>query len=216
MINILIADNQILIREGIRSLLSEYADLNVIAEVNNNVQLFTALKENLVDVVVIDFSSPDFFEISDIEKIYEQYPRSNILVVTSNQVKKDILKVLEYGVNNYILKECDKEEIISAIYATARRERFFCGKVIDVIFEKHFPKDKHCDPIPLSVREVEIVKLIAEGFTNRDIAKKLFLSVHTIGTHRKNIMKKLELKSPTELVLYAIKNDIVDPKETNS
>ncbi|HUP11014.1 MAG TPA: response regulator transcription factor, partial [Niastella sp.] len=96
---------------------------------------------------------------------------------------------------------------------TCKREKFFCGKVIDAILEKHFPKKQDCNAPNLSQREIEIVELVAQGMTNNSIAKKLFLSIHTVSTHRKNILRKLQVKSASELVIYAIKTGLVEPPE---
>lgn len=212
-ISILVADNHLLIREGIRALLGSNQDFNIVAEAAEGSALPALVKQHKPRVVIMDYDLPGFFSIGDVRSIYEANATTNILVVTTNQNKQDILKTLEYGVSNYILKLCDRDEFISAIYATARGEKFFCGKVIDAILEKHFPKNEHCEPAVLSVREAEIVKLISTGLTNNEIAAKLYISVHTVSTHRKNILKKIGVNNSSELVLYAIKTGIISPNE---
>lgn len=213
---ILVADNHLLTREGIKALLQENDQFSIIGEANDGMELHHKLQQLKPDVVIIDYDMPGFFEAPDIQKIYKQHPGTGVLVVTTNQNKKDILQVLEFGVNNYILKICDKEEFTGALDATIRQEKFFCGKVIDAILEKHFPKKQHCDAPTLSQRETEIVQFIAQGYTNSQMAEALFLSIHTVSTHRKNILRKLHIKSTSELVLYAIKTGIVEsPEKTN-
>jgi DNA-binding NarL/FixJ family response regulator len=208
-IRILIADNQMLIRQGIKSLLGGNTDFEVVCEVGEGSEIIEGISIAQPDVVIIDFQLPGFFCIDDIARIYQHFPNANILVVSTNQNKPDILKALEYGVSNYILKLCDKEEFISALYATARKERFFCGKVIDAILDNQFAKNESCDGINLSPREIEIIQLIADGLTNGAIAEKLFLSIHTVSTHRKNILRKLDLNKSSELIMYAIKNGLI-------
>jgi len=206
---IIIADNQTLVREGIRSLLTGEPDFEIVGEVEKGSDLIASMKTLQPDIIIIDHQLPGYFSIEDIGAIYENDTHANVLVVSSSQTRSDILKALDYGVNNYILKLCGKEEFLSALYATARNEKFFCGKVIDVILDKQFPKPDNCDGRNLSPREVEIVKLITSGLTNQSIAEKLFISAHTVGTHRKNIMRKLELNKSSELVMFAVKNGLV-------
>lgn len=211
--SILIADNQLLTREGIKTLMLGNTDLNVVGEAADSNELNQKLKELRPEVVIIDYHLPGFFGVDDIAKLYQTSPNTKVLVVTTNQSKGDIMRVLEYGVNNYILKQCDKDEFINAVYSTIKGERFLCGKVIDAVLDKQQYRDEHCEPTVLSKREVEIVKLISEGLTNGEIADKIFLSVHTVSTHRKNILKKLNLKKSAELVAYAMKTGMITAHE---
>ena len=113
-----------------------------------------------------------------------------------------------------LTKECDKEEIVGAIYATAKSEKFLCHKVIDIIIEKHMHTDEdNCKAFNLSLRETEIIKLTAKGWTAKTIAGHLFLSTHTVYTHKKNIMKKLKINSSSEMIVYAIQNGLVTKEE---
>jgi DNA-binding NarL/FixJ family response regulator len=211
-LRILIADNQTLVREGIKSIISSNADFELAGEVLSSSELIPALERTAPDVVIIDYFLPGYFSLADIKRISTRFPETGIMVVSTNLHKADILKTLEYGVNNYILKLCDIHEFTGAIYATVRKERFFCGKVLDMILDKPAP---NCEPIELSAREVEIVKLIAKGLTNQSIADKLFLSIHTVGTHRKNILRKLDLNKASELVMYAVQNGLLESELLN-
>jgi DNA-binding NarL/FixJ family response regulator len=208
MLNLLIADNHLLTREGIRSLIKDLKGIRIVDEAANSEELHKKIKEHQPEVVIIDYNSRGF-RAEDIGLIYKNSPDTRVMVITDHQQKTDILKVLGYGVINFILKICDKEEFQGALKATIQGEKFFCGRVLDAIIEKHFPKNDLCEPIPLSVREIEIVQLIGEGLTNNEIALRLSLSVHTVNTHRKNILKKLQLKNASELIMYAIKNGII-------
>tara|TARA_R110002049_G_scaffold213973_5_gene385525 strand:+ start:358 stop:1026 length:669 start_codon:yes stop_codon:yes gene_type:complete len=217
---ILIADAHTLTREGLKSLLSKRKDIQICGEAKDSNELLVKLNKINPDIVIIDFFIPDHFSIEDIAFIRKKYPQINVIVVTTNQNKQDVLKVLDYGVKSYLLKECDEGEIINAVYASAKEEKFFCGRVMDVILEKvthHCPNGSvchHCQPISLSEREVEVIVLIAEAYTTKDIANKLNLSFHTIGTHRKNIFKKLKIRSSSELIIYAVKKGIIKPQQT--
>jgi len=124
-IKILIADNQALTREGIKSLIGEIDGFEVIGEVESGMELPGEIGKLKPDLIIIDFQLPGYFSIDDIAAIYAGNPRAKVLVVSTSKNKDDILKAIGYGVNNYILKLCDKEEFINALYATARQERFF-------------------------------------------------------------------------------------------
>jgi DNA-binding NarL/FixJ family response regulator len=208
-VKIILADPQFVTRVGIKNVLSQISDFQIISEVKDSEELLKEIKVSQPNVIIIDYNS-GFFEIDDLKKAKLVSPMSNVMVISSDQNKSNIYKVLDFGVKNFITKECDSNEIIQAVYATAKGEKFFCAKVVDVILEKHFNnQEEHCEPSQLSQRETEIVQLIAQGFTGKQIASKLFLSHHTISTHRKNILKKLRINSASELILYAIRLGIV-------
>lgn len=216
---ILIADTHTLTREGVKSLLAKKKDIQVCGEAKDSKELSDKIKKLNPDIVIIDFFIPDHFSIDDIAFIRKNYPHISVLVISTNQKKEDVLKVLDFGVTSYLLKECDEEEVINAVYASAKKEKFFCGRVMDAILEKvthSCPIGSvchHCQPVLLSEREVEIIKLIAESYTTNEIAEKLFLSFHTISTHRKNIFRKLKIRSSSELILYAMKKGIIKPQQ---
>ncbi|HEX3024891.1 MAG TPA: response regulator transcription factor [Chitinophagaceae bacterium] len=218
-IKILIADTHTVTREGVKSLLAKRKDIHVAGEARESKELSDKIKKINPDIVIIDFYIPGYFSIDDIAFIRKNYPQVSVLVISTNKNKEDILKVLDFGINSYLLKECDEDEVINAVYASAKKEKFFCGRVMDSILEKvmhHCPAGsvcRDCQPVSLSEREVEIINLIAEGYTTKDIAKKLFLSFHTISTHRKNIFKKINIRNSSELILYALKKGIFIPEE---
>jgi DNA-binding NarL/FixJ family response regulator len=131
--------------------------------------------------------------------------------------KTNIYKVIELGAISFLTKECDKEEIIGAIYATAKNEKFLCHKVIDIIIEKHMhTDDDNCKAFNLSLRETEIIKLTAKGWTAKTIAGHLFLSTHTVYTHKKNIMKKFKINSSSEMIVYAIQNGLGNKRRNDA
>ena len=140
-----------------------------------------------------------------------------MLAITTYYSQSSVLKAIESGVTGYILKDCGKEEVIEAVNATGKGQNFFCGKIIEsIVKEKTSYIDVSkvascCEPVNLSNREIEIVKLIAGGFTNKEIADKLFLSNHTIITHRKNIMSKIGVNNTAGIVVYAVKESLVVP-----
>ena len=208
-ITIALADAQYLIRVGLRHLIQEFEQFEIVGEAASEKELLRLLKTAPANVVILDYQQPKYFDLETISKIKAQSPLSKILVISGDNKKENIYNVVENGVSGFLTKSCDEEEIINAIKATAKQERFFCNKILNFILEKSFAKPEDCSPTPLSPREIEIVRLVVEGKIAKEIASQLNLSTHTIYTHRKNIMNKLELKSTSELVLYAVEKGIV-------
>jgi DNA-binding NarL/FixJ family response regulator len=215
-VKILIADTHTLTREGLKFLLSQRKDFRITGEAKDSKELSDKIRKLNPDIVIIDFHIPGYFNINDISFIHNNYPNIRILIISTNQRRQDILKVFDYGVNGYLLKECDEEEIVNAVYAVAKGEKFFCMKVMDTILEKTNHQCpiglicNNCQAVSLGDREVEIIKLVTKGLTTKEIAQKLFLSFHTITTHRKNIFRKLNVHSSSELILYAVKQGIIN------
>jgi DNA-binding NarL/FixJ family response regulator len=208
-ISIVIADIQFLIRVGLRHILLTNPACKIVAEVTSEKRLWEALEKHQPNVLVIDHAQSEYFSPDTIQKAKAISPLTNILVISGDEDKKTIYQVLESGVNSFLSKQCDEKEILDAVMATAKGEKFYCTNVLNYLLEKSFPKEAVCKPLPLSAREVEIVQLISSGLIAKEIAGKLNLSTHTIYTHRKNIMKKLGIGSTSELVLYAVNEGIV-------
>ncbi|MCB0509083.1 MAG: response regulator transcription factor [Chitinophagales bacterium] len=214
MIKILIADAQYLIRIGLKNLLSARIDFDIIGEAINSDELFFMVRKHEPEVVIFDYNNAHSFDLDDIEKVKTISSKTNFLIISSDENKANIFKVIDFGARSYLTKECDEEEIIDAIYATAKNEKFLCHKVVDIIIDKHIHTDEDtCKPFNLSLRETEIIKLTAKGWTAKTIAKHLFLSTHTVYTHKKNIMKKLKINSSSEMIVYAIQNSLVTKEE---
>lgn len=210
-ISIVIADAQSLVRLGIRQLLGERPKFCIAAEVDNEEELVEALEIHSPTLVILDYDQPNHFRHQTIQVIKQHAPSTQILIISADNNKASIFQALEFGVNSFLTKTCGEDEILDAIKATSKGEKFFCSKVLDYILERTFPKqEENCAPIPLSPREIEIVRLVAKGLIAKEIADELNLSTHTVYTHRKNIMKKLRLNTSSELVLYAVHNGIVE------
>jgi DNA-binding NarL/FixJ family response regulator len=190
-INILIADNQTLTREGISSMLSNIIDIQVVGNAKSSIELEQMIANLKPQVLIIDHNYNQRFTIQDIKNIYSRFAFTRILVLSNRQSKNEILKVINLGVKNYVSKECSREELVHAIYTASKGEQFFCKNTFETLFGSKLLPEKDDATPALSSRETEIIHLIAEGMTNKEIAEKLFLSIHTIKTHRKNIIKKL-------------------------
>lgn len=213
-INIFIADAAFLVREGIKAVIKDRNYMKVVGEAVHSDELKSKLSDLNSDLVIIDYQAGESFDVEDIHYITQQRPNTNVLVISTDYEKDRVLKAINYGAKGFLLKECDQTEILGAIHAVSKNDKFFCGKVLDIILERNSPSfsksiDDNCDPTLLTQREVEIVKLMAEGFPAQEIADKLCLSIHTIYTHRKNIMRKLGVTTAAEVILYAINTSLI-------
>jgi DNA-binding NarL/FixJ family response regulator len=207
MIDILIANNNLIVGEGLKTILQSRLRNRVLGVVDSKEALVKSSKKYFPDLIVIDYSNESFGVdfIAEIKKIYKN---TKILAITDVLPKQTIVKALKTGVDSYLLDDCQKPEILEAIEDTWNGKQFYCGHVIDLLSENDNEKIG-CDGISLSDRELEVIRLISEGQTNKEIADTLCLSTHTVNTHRKNIMAKLGIKNTAGIVIYAVKENII-------
>lgn len=211
-IDALIADNQPLTVAGLELFLSEKQAIKVVGKVKKGEELVELVEKFQPSLLIVDYNSPGYVALDDIRNAMASSSKTNVLILSSDNNKTSILEVLRLGVKGYITKECSLEEVGMAVQATAKGEKFFCHKVLDIIMEKHFRVAQESEPTVLTTRETEILKLIAHGHSTQVIADALFLSPHTVQTHRKSIIKKLNIKSPTEFVIYAMDLGLLKPR----
>jgi DNA-binding NarL/FixJ family response regulator len=205
MVDVLLADNQPLTAAGLMHFLGARDDVKIVDQVAQKDQLEPMLKKYQPQLLIADYNLPGYLTKEDLRTVKNISPATHILVVSSDNVKASILDALQIGVKGYVTKDCSLEEITMAVQSAARGEKFYCHKVLDIIMEKHFnPEPEVSDPAILTARETEILKLIASGNSTQQVADELHLSPHTVHTHRKSIIKKLNIKSPTEFVIYAM------------
>ncbi len=206
--NILLADDHQMFIDGISYLIRE-AGWNVIGIAKTGSEVFKIIKEKgNPDILVLDIEMPEMDGIEVARELKKQYPPLKILILTMHGEHEFIRQMLQTGIDGYILKDTGKEELINAIASVCKGEKYFGQKVTESIISS-FSKPK----IPssnLSDREIDIIKLIADQKTTGQIAKQLFLSKHTVETHRKNILLKLGIKNSAGLVKYAMKNGLID------
>lgn len=213
---VILADSNDLMREGMRSILSAQTDLPIVSEAINSEELCEQVQLSSPSMVILDFTS-EGFTIDVISKIKSIKPDVRFIAITPEQNAQTLIDALRLGVNSYVKKNCARDEIVNAVIETSRGNKFFCGQILETIQRaeidvNHLDFDPlNCDPVILSERENEIIKLVAEGNTNGKIAELLFLSNHTVNTHRKNIMAKLGVKNTAGIVMYAVKMNIVSP-----
>ncbi len=210
-IKIIIVDDHQIVRQGLKSLLFGINDIKCIAQASSAKDLFVKLKKNKPDVLILDIGLPDKSGIEITKILTDKFPKIKIIILTANVDQTHIINSVKAGARGFLPKNTSKDEFVRAIRTVYKDDEFF-GKGISKIIYKSFVKnikpEKKSDKI-LSERETEVLKLICEGYSNKQIAEKLFISVRTVEAHKKNILDKLNLANTVELVKYAIKKKIV-------
>ena len=214
--SIIIADSSTIGRIGLKAIIDSMDGYDVEGEAENSEEVFVLIEKNAPHIVIIDFLS-DGFDIETVVEIRRSYPKVMLLAITPLQSGATLTSALRAGIDSYIKKSCDIPEVIDAIEKTSEGTSFYCGKILKKIRKESIDindlkvMDFSCDAIGLSKREKEVLGMIAEGHTNTKIAELLFLSAHTVTTHRKNIMHKLGVKNTAGIVMYAVKSGVVSP-----
>ena len=210
-VRIVIADSNELIREGLKSVFAQEDMIEVVGEVDNGSALVKLFSEWKPDVVLIDYMATSF-RTEDIKAIHNIYPDKKFVAITEFAKKNLIQRALEAGISGHVLKSCSKSEIVDSIKETHIGKQFFCGKILNELDDQEIKTGQlSCDPISLSSREIEIIREIAQGKTNKQIAEELHLSAHTVMTHRKNIMNKLGINNTAGIVIYAVRENLISP-----
>ncbi|MGD1889255.1 MAG: response regulator [Cyclobacteriaceae bacterium] len=216
-IDILIVDDHQMIREGIQASLSDTPDIRIVGEAGTGDEALEKLAAHpSVKVVVMDISLGDGQDSTDItQKLLKQFPQIQVLVLTMHDEEAHITTMLQAGATGYLLKDTGMDELVTAIRTVSSGDTYFCKRVADTMMEKFMLKKKSVKvggiPVEqLTKREREILQLIAEEFTNQEIAEKLFISPRTVDTHRRNLILKLNVKNTAGLVRYAIKQNLID------
>lgn len=215
---VVLADSNELARVGLRAILEKKLNAEIVGEVTTDEELWQFCNKNQIDEVVIDYSS-DGFSIDIVPKVLSRFPKINFVAITPQQSAATLMNALRSGIKSYIKKDCSVQEIVDSLIETNKGNNFFCGKILETIQRANINIEDldadgfTCDPVTLSERENEIIKMIAEGYTNAQIAEQLFLSQHTVNTHRKNILFKLGVKNTAGIVIYAVKMNIVSPNK---
>jgi DNA-binding NarL/FixJ family response regulator len=205
-LSILHANANVLMSNGLKAILSKGGGIDRIENAKSEEELMEKLRSEKFDLLIIDPLSAENYQTETPSRVREKHPQQRILIISDIKSSGPVLKILEKGVQGYLTWQCDEDEIIHAIFAIAKGEKFYCNKVLDIILNKQFNQEEeaNCEPTALTERENEITALIANGLTNKEIGKKLHLSHHTVHTHRRNIQKKLGVKSTSELTRYAL------------
>jgi DNA-binding NarL/FixJ family response regulator len=215
-LRILVADDHDIIRRGLKELLASRPGWEVCAEAKTGREAVTLAEQLKPDVVVMDISMPDLNGLEAARKIRKSLPKTEILILTLHFSDQLVREIVEAGVRAYIMKSDADRDLVAAVEALANHRPFFTARAADMLLDG-FVRPHAAAPDPdavirnrLTSREREIVQLLAEGKSSKEVAVSLGISVKTAETHRANIMRKLELHSVSELVRYAVRNQIIE------
>lgn len=213
-LRILIADDHDLVRKGLRLLIEEHPGWTVCAEARSGREAVEQAVQSNPDIVVIDVSMPDLNGLEATRLIRKSCPRSEVLVITHHDSDEIAAEVLKAGARGYVLKSDSDKDLVNAVEALGRHKPFFTSRITEMLIANRV--NGVTDQVEsmrnrLTVRELEILQLLAEGKTAKEVATSLGIATKTSDTHRTNIMRKLNLHSIAELVRYAIRNKIVEP-----
>ena len=216
MIKILIADDHRIIRDGLKSLLSDEKDIIIVGEAADGDEALIKTSELLPDLLIADISMPGINGIEMTRLLCKEVLKTKVLILSMHDNEDYINQALVAGASGYLLKDSSKEELLKAIKAVNNGETYCSGDVSKILLNKFLTSSKSKklifeveEKLELTKREKEILKLISDGLSNKEIANKLFLSSRTVGAHRYNIMQKLNVKNGAELVRTAFKLNLI-------
>jgi len=210
-VKIILADDHRIMREGLRALLEKEAGIEVIAEADNGRTTVELSRELAPDIVVIDIGMPDLNGIDATRQIVSESPAVKVIALSMHSDRKFVREMLSAGASGYLLKDSAFEELGTALSTVINNQTYLSPKIADTVVKDYLGKieTKESKPSPaLTKREREVLQLIAEGKTTKDIASQLYVSIKTIETHRKQIMDKVGLNSVAELTKYAIREGL--------
>ncbi len=212
---ILIVDDHEVVRDGLKNILTSLDNIAIAGEAGNGedaVKMYSSLKP---DLVIMDISMPGMNGIEATRVIKEKDPDARILILTMHDNQEYLNQIIRSGAKGFILKNTDKEELLDAVRTVSSGDNFFSKDISKLIIDNYIRTAKETEKndgykeVPLTKREIEILKLIASGYSNQEIANILYISYNTVDTHRKNIMHKLSIKNTAGLVRYAIEKGLI-------
>jgi two-component system, NarL family, response regulator NreC len=213
MIRVLIADDHGVVRKGLRFLLSQDADIEVVGEAEDGREAVRVASETDPHVVILDIAMPQLNGLDAAAQITKQHPRTGVILLSMHSDEEFVVRALTAGAKGYLLKDSAEPDIVRAVHAVAAGKTFFSPAIAHTLLEDYMRRlqqeglqDRYD---LLTDREREVLQLLAEGRSNKEVAGILNLSVHTVDTHRSNFMQKLGLHNTAEIVIYAMRKKII-------
>jgi DNA-binding NarL/FixJ family response regulator len=211
-VKILLADDHKIVRDGIKLMLEPQAGIDVVDEAENGEKALDLLKDQLVDIVVMDINMPIMDGITATKKIKEKYPDVKVLALTMSNDDLHIRQMIQAGASGYIMKSAGRKELKDAIDAIMEGKHYFSDEATEsIMMDLVKGKGKSTDPDPIHItdRELEILELIVQEHTNQEIADKLFISSRTVDAHRRNLLQKTGARNTAGLVKYAFQHNLI-------
>lgn len=212
---ILLVDDHHLVRTGIANLLAGEPDLEIIGEASNAGEMIDLLKQQEPDLAVLDIALPDMSGIELARQMAKEFPKVKVVFLSMYTSEEFVFNAINSGAKGYLPKNTSRSELLEAIRTVAKGEEYFAESISNTILKSYIKKAKSGnleqlrDESLLSKRELEVLRLFAQGLTNQEIADKLFISIRTVESHKNHIMQRLELKTTVDLIKFAIRNNLV-------
>ena len=214
---IVIVEDHKLFREGLKSLLSDKADLEVIGEAGDGLEAIRTVKKCRPDLLLLDLSMPKMNGISVMKEIKNQFPEMKIMALTIHESDQYVLEAFEAGADGYCLKDAGRSELMVAVDSVLQGKRYISPSISENVLEGYMTGRKKLKSKTswdtITQREREVLKLLGEGYQNKEISEMLHISVKTVEKHRANIMNKLDLHNAAALTAFAIEHGLVDKRE---
>ena len=214
-IRVLIADDHTIVRAGVRLLLEAEPDIDVVGEALNGEEAVALVESLQPDVVLMDIAMPVINGLEATRLIKARAPATHVLVLTMHRSDEYFFEILKAGASGYVLKAAEANDLISAIHAVARGEAFLYPTMARQLLQDYLERvsEPNAAQPPLTPREKDILRLLAEGYSNKEIAERLVISLSTVHSHRANLMQKLNLSSYHDLVQYARQRGLFPPSQ---
>lgn len=215
-IRVMLADDHKIVRDGIKLMLDSQAGIDLISEAETGTEVLSLLKDELVDIIVMDINMPELDGIQATKAVKETYPDVKILALTMSNDELHIRQMIQAGASGYIMKSAGRSELKDAIFTIMDGRHYFSTDATQSIMMdlvKGKGKSSNPDPIHITDRELEILELIVQEHTNQEIAKKLYISSRTVDAHRRNLLQKTGARNTAGLVKYAFQNNIISPHD---
>jgi DNA-binding NarL/FixJ family response regulator len=213
-LRILLADDHKVVRQGTRALLSAIPEWEIVGEADNGRDAVSLTAELKPDIVILDIGMPELNGLDATRQIKKKLPDTEVLIFTGQETEELVHDVFDSGARSYIMKTDAADHLIDALKALSEHKHFFTSRISEIVFARYVQGKKALEGAPersrITDREREIVQLLAEGKSSKEIGTILGISVRTVETHRAAIMKKLGLKSFSELIRYAVRNRIIE------
>lgn len=215
-IKIALVDEHPVMRDGIASLLSDADDITVNHSIGSISELIPILYTAQIHVIIAVFYTPDPADVEQVKQLCSKHPRAKVLVLSMYSIENFIFKMIRAGAKGHLTSETNRDEMLEAIYTLRNGYDFYAKTITNLILRDYLedPEQKEEARLEreksLSSREMEVLKLFAQSFTNKEIADTLFISIRTVESHKNNIMRKINLKTTVDMVKFAIRNNLVD------
>jgi DNA-binding NarL/FixJ family response regulator len=212
MINVLVADDHQLLIDGIKTTLANVEEINIVAEAGNGYQVLEQLDSGVkVDIILMDINMPKLDGLACTKMVNKKYPEIKIIALSQYDEKRFVKQMVKNGAHGYLLKDSGKDILVKAITSVYNGENYFSDKLsIRLINQELKMEDTKALFPKLTDRELEVLNLIGQEFSTQEIADKLFLSFHTVESHRANLMYKAGVKNTAGLIRWAVENDLLD------